>query len=412
MLLAAMLFVPGLAPAGDLEARLEALEKKLAEKPDDFRVYWKNGLRFDSNDRLFRYRLGGRLQNDWALFDAGEDIKSTFGDAPGGVEFRRAELFISGLLYNRVQFKAQYDFAGGETRMKDVFIGVLGLPVVGNILVGHFIEPILLETHTSNKFLTFLERSLLYETFAPDRNMGVAIYDQALGDRLFWSLGWFKETSANPPVAVAEGNNAVSLRLAGLPWHERGGRRLLHLGASYSYRDPPDDTVRFRTRPEAHLVDARFVDTGPLAAESVQLLGLEAASVLGPFSLQAEQMTAWVDGGPGGAARFDGYYVQAGWFLTGEHRPYLAGAFSRVVPRRNFLERGGVGAWQVALRYSQVDLDDPDAGILGGSEENYSVALNAYLNPQTRVMFNYVRANPSTANDDLNVWQVRVQVEF
>ena len=397
---------------GDVEHRLDALERELTEKPGDFRVYWENGLRFDSKDRRFKYRLGGRIQNDWAFFDADPEIEDAFGSQKDGVEFRRAQIYLSGLLYNRVQFKAQYDFAGGTAKFKDVFIGLLDVPVVGNILVGHFIEPFLLETHVSNKYLTFLERSLLFEAFAPDRNPGIAIYDQELDGRLFWAAGWFKEAASDPPVARESGNNAVTVRLAGLPWFERKGRHLLHLGASYSYRDPPGGTARFRTRPEAHLTESRFVDTGPLMADSVQLANAEAAWVAGPLSLQAEYTRAWVAGGVKGEAGFDGFYAQAGWFLTGEHRPYLGGAFSRVIPRKNFLEGGGLGAWQVVARYSQVDLDDAEAGVKGGFEENITLGLNGFLNPQTRLMFNYTHASPSTASGDLDVLQMRFQVEF
>ena len=165
-----------------------------------------------------------------------------------------------------------------------MFLGLLDVRIVGNILVGHFIEPYLLETHVRNKYLTFLERSLLFEAFAQDRNIGIPLYDQELDGRLFWSVGWFKEAASDPPVTMAEDNNAVTAPLAGLPWFEDKGSRLLHLGVSYSCRDPPGGTARFATPSDTHLTDSRFADTGALLANHVQLVNTEAALVYGPIS--------------------------------------------------------------------------------------------------------------------------------
>ena len=54
----------------------------------------------------------------------------------------------------------------------------------------------------------------------------------------------------------------------------------------------------------------------------------------------------------------NGFYVQGSYLLTGEHRPYnrALGIFSGIRPKRNFLEDGGWGAWELAARYSYLDL--------------------------------------------------------
>jgi len=59
----------------------------------------------------------------------------------------------------------------------------------------------------------------------------------------------------------------VTARLTGVPWYEEGGRRVLHLGAAVSLRDP-DDTVRYNPRPEAHLSTVHFIATRFMPAYS------------------------------------------------------------------------------------------------------------------------------------------------
>ena len=42
---------------------------------------------------------------------------------------------------NRWNSKAQYDFAGGTTKFKDVYLGLTDIPYLGKIRVGHMKEP-------------------------------------------------------------------------------------------------------------------------------------------------------------------------------------------------------------------------------------------------------------------------------
>src|SRR5206468_5703677 len=99
----------------------------------------------------------------------------------------------------------------------------------------------------------------------------------------------------------------------------------------------------------------------------VNTFDLEALWVHGPLSVQSEAMAAQVNRTGAASSLLHGEYVQVGWFLTGEHRPYdrIAGAIDRVRPFEDFflaqtadgLSRGK-GAWEVALRYSHLDLND------------------------------------------------------
>ena len=199
--------------------------------------------------------------------------------------------------------------------------------------------------------------------------------------------------------------------------------RVIHLGVAASYRGSDgDNEIRFRERPESHVTDTRLVDTDIIPAyDNETLYGLEAAAVFGPFSAQSEYMQASVDvSGSGSDPDFNGWYIYGSYFLTGEHRPYKAssGSFGRVKPA-SIVGKGGHGAWELAARYSSIDLDDSD--IKGGEEDNITLGVNWYATPNIRFMANYVRAStdstspisyPAAGDEDVNIYQLRSQVDF
>ena len=374
----------------------------------NLKVYWKEGLRLDSADKSQRLRIGGRIMNDWGFFSTSDQLNDAVGPVVNGTEFRRARLYLSGRMYDRVNFKAQYDFAGGNAGFKDVYIGIDKLPGAGKVQVGHFKEPFSLEMQTSSKYITFMERSLA-NVFAPERNSGMMIANTGFDKRLTWALGAFRDSDSFGE-ASGPGNYAVTGRVTTSPWSADGGSKLLHLGLAYSHRNPTGDTLRIRQRPETHLT-TRFVDTGRLPAESLDLVGVEAAVVVGPASFQSEYIHNSVHQPNGGDASFGSFYLQGSYFLTGERRPYRAsgGHFNRVKPLHNLGDQNGWGAWEIALRYSQLDLND--RLINGGELRDVTLGLNWYLNPTTRFMWNYVFADRVELGE-AHLFQTRFQVDF
>ncbi len=250
-------------------------------------------------------------------------------------------------------------------------------------------------------------------------------------DDLSWFMGTFRSDSDDsPPGYAAEREDAndwtFDTRLAWLPYYDEpsGGRYLVHVGGSYSYRNTVDP-AEFGTK--AWIGGQAPIGVGAVAQDDeYHQLGGEFAVVWGAFSLSSEYYQAWVPSGES----YDGAYVQASYFLTGEHRGYKKAGkvFDRVHPLEPAFWvdtlRGscfGRGAWEVAAAYSYSDMRDGQ-DIQAGVEERalvdgFIVGVNWYLNPYSRIMFDYNLestdfVDAGTPDSTANLFGVRWQVDW
>ena len=351
-------------------------------------------------------RLGGRLQVDAATY---REDGSRHND---GTEIRRARLFAEGDLGEAWGYKLQYDFtADGIEGIQDAYLDYKGFESF-KIRTGHFKEPFSLQNMTSSKYVLFMERGLPY-LFAEGRNLGIQLATN--GKNWTAAGGAFGDGRDGEEDDNDEGYG-VSGRVTYAPLYEND--RFLHLGASASYRSTGSkNELRFRERPESHLTDTRLVDTGTFDADNYGRVVGEAAFIYGPFHVQGEyyhtSIDRDIDANPD--LDFSGYYVEGGWMLTGESMNYKPnkGSYSKVTPKAP-VGKGGIGAWQLAMRFSSLDLTDED--IMGGEEENFTIGLNWYATPNIRFIANYVNVldvfNGANEDDEPEVFQLRSQIEF
>lgn len=393
------------------------------------RASWNNGLEIESAHKDFRVHVGGRTQFDTIWLEGNPDAfagTGGVGDADS-VGFRRARLRIDGTMYEVIDWLVEYDLVNtvndnvGLQPASEVLGNVIGvpvptelwfdfkeLPVVGHLRVGNLKQPIGLEHQNSSRFLDFMERSFNQDAFTgPFDNgftPGMMLWNTSADKRMHYDLGVFKNVTNPFAFGTGDGEYALDGRVAYLPLFDEPskGRYLLHTGISGSYRDLDEGRIRVRSRGSLRngpgALNPVLADTGFFAGDSQYLLGPELALVLGPWHFQTEYIGSFVtDSVAGGVNQgttfFQGYYVQALYFLTGEHRAYNhdAAAFARVVPFENafFVHNcRGRGAWQVGLRYGQLDLRDQ--GIDGGIIQDLTVGLNWFLNPNMKVQANYV----------------------
>lgn len=390
-----------------LEKRIEKLEAATAEtqekSPATLRAFWKEGLRLETDDGKFKLKIGGRTAIDAAWFSDDNELQQAFGRAEDGFKFRRNYLFMSGQIHDWVEFKSEYEFVGEKVGFEEVYIGFTNIPYLGRIRFGNIDEPFGLELRTSNRFTTFMERGLTH-TLVPGTNTGVLAKNLILDDRFFFNFGVFRESDYD--------DYNFTGRLVAIPINAYDGARLLHLGLAGSHRNQ-NKTMGFSSRPESNVSIFKYIDTGDIPVECEDILGLEFAWIHGPLSLQSEYVSTNISIQEGGNADFSSWYAFATYSITGESRFYdvSSATFDRQRVNKNFRE-GGIGALEVALRFSGIDLED--GHINGGKERNLTAGLNWYFNPNAKLMFNYVRGmvDRISYKGNIDIFQTRAQIDF
>lgn len=343
--------------------------------------------------------LGGRIH-----LDAGSINEDNIGHN-SGTEVRRARLAVKGDLDKDWGYKLQYSLtATGRDGIQDATLNYKPL----KIRIGQAKEPFSLQNTTNAT--TFIERSLPH-VFTEGRNIGIQTKHN--GNNWLIAGGIFGDGSDGSSSSENNEGWGASARGTFVPINNE--ETTLHLGAALSYRNiGGDHMLRFRERPEAHITDKRIVDTQDISANNLIRGVLEAAYIDGPFHVQGEYYHTQVDRQATGAnsndLNFTGYYVEAGLFLTDDSRNYQVskGSFGRITPK------GDYGAWQIATRFSNLDLNDQD--INGGEADSMTLGLNWFATSNIRFSANYVNIlnvdGGPTAGDEPDAFIVRTQVEF
>lgn len=391
------------------------------------------------------------LLNDWPVkvkTDAGYefgfkglyqyDLNSFSGDTthplsgadlfPDANAWRRKEFNFYGKTPWGLDFQIGYDFTfanGTSAGWIDNFVRYTS-ESAGAFRVGQFKTPVGWDEYgTSSSATTFMERALPVQAAAAGRRIG-ADWTYTGIRNVVLQAAYFEGGDLNGD----NDGHGPAARIAWAPFNRQpgGGSReignVLHLGLAMSREDREGTTdgrgvytppsARFRARPEANLRGTRLVDTGGLAEPgTIERLGLEAAWIRGPLLVQAEYLTFGAS--PAGKPDFDGdgYYVAGSYVLTGESRPYKAGSIGNVRPVRD------IGAFEVALRYSEVDLND--GPVRGGKQQDWTVGANWYLGQHFKLQANYVWANSEKfyggdinglVDIDPRIFEVRAQIHF
>jgi phosphate-selective porin OprO and OprP len=359
--------------------------------------------KFATEDGNYTFNVGGFVQTDGAVFADDES------DQPNGTTLRRARLNVSGTINKEWGYKFENDFADNSSRITYAFVSYSGLKPV-TLTLGQFKEPFSLEELTSDRYTTFLERASV-NIFAPSRTIGF----QADTHGKNWSLAAGVFGASSGTASSDDEQAALTARATYAPLYEK--TRSVHLGIAGSMRKPDESTnsYRFSVRPESRIANVTN-DTGNIVnADNSYLIGLEAATVWDSLSLQGEYIMNRVtrDGAPD--VDLNGGYVQASWFMTGESRNYNPekGVFERISPRNPFsIKDGGAGAWELAARYSTLDLTD--STVDGGDLHNYTLGVNWYINNYMRVLADYIYVDSETAagDDKPQILSGRFQIDF
>lgn len=418
--------------ASSLEAELEALRERLEQletrdaarsaadtkkKADDaLKKAADDKAKLDDKNNKWTVKLAGHVQLEYINWANADPAIVASPGTQDYFEFRRLRLVADGTGYGTCDFRLQMTLepetvgespAGTVTSpdVKDAYFSMNEIPGLGRFRIGNFFVPFSLEQVTNDTNNIFLERSIPSQgVFAADREVGVALYNQAEDYGLAWASGVFFDSISEGLKERIDDNQGyrVSGRVTWLPYYDEAskGRYLIHTGMGILHTDDQNDSVRFRARPQIH-EGPRLIDSGALAAEAYTTGNIELAIVAGPITLQSEAFLCAVDLNAGSPQNVGGAYAHLSWFLTGENRVYEkfgqhGPQFGRNVPHVNFQVTPGCikpGAWEVKTRYSHLNLDE----LHRGQYNDLTVGFNWYWSDRTRVMFDWIHPVTTTA---------------
>jgi phosphate-selective porin OprO/OprP len=392
---------------------------KSGQKRKPLARFSQGRLKTQSNDDRFAAEFGGNFMIDAVSYQ--DD-----SDKGVGSELRRARLFAKGTLYSDWNYKMQLDFGSGTASIKDLYISYKGWNF-GKITLGNQKQSFSLEQQTSSKYTTFMERSIVAaiqdKLAKTGRTVGVNISSH--GDNWTTSASvHFKDINAETDKDKYE-DNGYGVRLTYAPFVSSA--ESLHLGVAYHHEtfENGGKEIDANFRPEAHFSVGKPFETGKLGVvDNSDAYGLELAIISGSASFQTEytrvSLTPGSDSNISDKLDYTAWYAYASWFITGESRNYQpkAGSFGRIKPLKN-LEHGGMGAWELGVRYSIANfVGGCSTECLGNRGRILSVGLNWYPVSAIRFMLNYEKwgvddlSHEETKNSDGRVIQFRGQLNF
>lgn len=331
-------------------------------------------------------KIDGYLQIDAPLSVAHADVLGSRTD------LRRFYVRLRDTIAPGWRYKATFGYFNGATYFVggDVtYSGFKRLTVTG----GYFKEPFSLSYLSSPKNLLLPERPLPVMALTPGKKIGVALSTH--GER--WSLsggvfgGSYKHTAASPK-GVA-GRWGESVRGTITPWHSHDS--FWEIGASYARRQADSDhTVAFGYLPESFTIGTKLAKTPQITGVShFSTAGAETLLHAGAFALQSEYLVVNVARSDAPKLRLPGWYAQASWSITGEQRRFsrASSVLGGLTPEHTRFA-GGRSAWEVAVRYSRLDLNDAD--VSGGFERNVTIGVNWYPEKPLKIMLDAIRVLP------------------
>jgi phosphate-selective porin OprO and OprP len=368
----------------------------------------------------------GPLTTDYrrgSVGGAGNRETNAARDFSDGFYFRRARFGVEGSFARDFNYRLLLELGGtgteGPTRINDAWIQYTGFGPL-TLQLGAFSPPANMDDGTSPEDLPFLERSSAGEL---SRALGGADGRIGLGMKFnkprFMSALTFTTRTVNDAEVFDTQLSAVA-RAGGLV--ATGTDYNVHVGGSGTYVITPADqgssaagprhAIRLRDRPEIRVDSTRLIDTGAMEADHVFAYAAEAGANFRNFYLQAEHFWFDIERNQPSTLEdpsFSGWYLQGSWVLTGEARRYNAttGSFQNPRPRVPFSSGGGMGAWEIAARFSRLNLNyEPGipgtaaspGSVRGGDQSVLTLGLNWYVNPNFKLMLNYLNISVDRLN--------------
>ena len=378
-----------------LDQKLRVLERRQELKDEETAARSKSaaslsagpsGFSLTSVDKAFQLRLRALVQGD-ARFYLNDVVPNndTF-------LFRRVRPTVEGTVFGKFGFRVTPEFAGSSSSLIDAYATYQHSPAF-NVLVGKSKTPFDLERLVSGGSLLFLERT--YPTsLAGNRDIGVQLYGDLLDGRLSYQLGWLNGVpDGGSSTSDSEDDKDLVARLFAYPFKGSDGP-LSGLGFGIA----ASTTSRRTGAPSGYRTNAQqtFLSwrNGVVHAGDHTRIEPQFTFYSGPFGLLGSWISSRKELAAGNAIREiddTAWFLAASYVLTGEDATIRG-----VTPSRNFSWADGTwGAFEIAARYAELDVDDAafptfaDPTISASKVSSWTLGANWYLNRAIKASLNY-----------------------
>lgn len=359
-------------------------------------------LVFESANRNYKLWFDVRVQIDGAVFFG---VAKDLNPIGNGASIRRARFAIKSQITKNWYGELDNDFANGSYELKDALVRYSGLRNL-EFTLGNFKEDFSMSQTTSSRYLPFMERPMVVQTFAPSRHLGFEVRWQ----KDWWNLTggvFFQAIEGAEARAYVEDNNKDYGRSEGMSFTAKAVampfyndlHKGLHLGVAFSYRQPKTDVspgewdkARFSTRNSTSINRKKYLDTGLIPDVDHDILyGFELAAYRNSFRFQGEYIAnnTYIKNTAADHSTkyFNGWYAQAGYLLFGGMQRYNKSESEFTQPSRG----RKWGDIELMLRYDYLNLNSNT--VKGGAGENYTFGINYYINQSVKFVLNYQYTN-------------------
>jgi phosphate-selective porin OprO and OprP len=453
-------------PEKSIEQRLEELDQEIrilkrqreleqeaaetAKKATPIVKASDKGFSLESADGQNVIQLRGLLQVDYRdYFEGSRDVRNRSDQRAGDLDdngfsntgdswlLRRARPIIQGTLFGIYDFRFTPDFAGNNATLVDGYIDARFLPAF-KVRAGIYKSFVGLERLQGGGDIKLMERSYVTNAILPNRDLGIAVHGDVLGNKLNYAFGLVNGVGDGAIISTGtsfDGHLEGTGRLFVTPFIDSDSvLKNLGLGVAATYTDFlgqrnlnfTDTSAADGTRNglPSYLSDgqntffrynATSIANGErwrLAPQAYYYIG--PLGLIGEFVLERQAVSLTTGGSPpaGGAGsntfvvpgtnkrlEHNAWQIAVSYILTGE-----AASFQGVKPKRNFNFGTGWGAWEVVARYSEINLDSDtfknpagtsrigayaDLSTSAKSAHSWTAGVNWYLNPNVKVAMNY-----------------------
>ena len=411
-----------------------------------------NGFGLESADGKNAIKLRGLFQADYRSYqDGANDVRNRsnaragnldangFHDANDTALLRRVRPTIEGTLFGKYDFRFTPELAGGNATVIDAYLDARLDPAF-KIRAGKYKPFVGLERLQGGGDIKFVERSYVTNAILPNRDLGVSVYGDVLGDKLNYAFGvnnGVVDGGNASGTSEFDGSKEFTARLFATPFKDETNA-LSGLGFGIAGTTTNIDGERNLNFTDTSAADATrnglpsYVTDGQqtffrygsatVADGKRTRIAPQASYYYGPFGLITEYARVKQDvslstggsasgGGSGGntvitpgtskSLSHDAWQVAVSYLLTGEDA-----SFRGVKPKNNFdIDKGGWGAWELVARYSEINLDSDtfknkagtsfsantyaDLSTSAKSAKSWTAGVNWYLNQDVKAQLNY-----------------------